>query len=97
VFGFPIIQLRIDTVEIPNPDVGYQTLKQNSILELGKKLEEDPSRAYKILSTYANISRAAYFVRCHYIQDAAFASRFSEDIQEYKRLQTPWIEIVKPM
>lgn len=93
VFGIRIINLSTNEVEVSDPDKAYWNLRDARIAELRKSLTAK-SRAYEILSVYANLQRMARLTLCSYLDQPSFGQIMVREINENERHMSPWATVV---
>jgi hypothetical protein len=88
LFGIRIIDFRTKKISIDKPDDAYNSVKDAEYKVLVKTLT-DQTKAYSIVSYYANLERMAKYTLCFYKDDPSNII-WVQEISNIERLTVPW-------
>jgi hypothetical protein len=91
--GIRLTNLVANPVEISDPDQAYQGIRDARMSYLRSRSINDQTKAYEIVSVYANLERMARLTLCSYL-DQNVSSIWLREINEMGRLAAPWTVVV---
>lgn len=89
--GIKIFDLKVNDVQIIDPDKAYISAKM-AALTLLDRTQKDDFPAYNILSTYMKLEHAARYTQCYYINDVSNV-KWTQEINSLEVAMQPWIEL----
>jgi Holliday junction resolvasome RuvABC endonuclease subunit len=87
ILGVGVINLKLKTVQIIDPDQAYISVRDGYLKQLAAIGPADS--AYKIISIYSNIERVALDASCAYT-DPTLLAKFHTEEFKYSTLSQPW-------
>jgi hypothetical protein len=97
--GITIIDLTTRKLSITNPNVAYQSAKQQTLETLNSSDGlNDKSAASRIFFAYQSLQAAAKYALCYYTLNNGPAGQklWVEEVNDMERLLTPWTVVLLP-